>query len=100
MPRGRVKRVAPRDDQHVALPIPDSDEWLESGERTEPPEDWVKGELLNFENMGDSGCYLTKYPERLDLSRPHRYIRFRSVHECQDFVSHWYALHYQDPRAR
>jgi hypothetical protein len=66
---------------------------------TEPPRDWIKGQLLNVRNRGDA-YVITLHPEEFDERHPERAMRFTNLGECQGFVSRWYAAEHHDPRAR
>lgn len=62
------------------------------------PADWVKGQLLNVRNAGDT-YRVTVLGEEYDVRSPERCLEFTSSWECQQFVSDWYSRESHDPRA-
>lgn len=71
------------DDSIQALPIPTG---------------WVKGQLLNVRNAGDT-YRVTVLGEEYDYRSPERCLEFTNSWECQQFVSAWYSRESHDPRA-
>ncbi len=63
------------------------------------PESWIKGQLVNNRKNGD-GYIITLLGEEFDPNFPERAIHFTNGHDCQAWISWWYAKDIVDPRAR
>jgi hypothetical protein len=89
-PRSTLRLRRPPDAPPAIEEVPQTASEAEQANSFAHPDDWRRGQLLNVRNAG-SHYNVTLLAEEYDVRYPERCLQFQNSHDCQTFVSWWYA---------